>query len=136
MSGVYFFKFLKVIFLLSPFEKLHHSLFYPSILFLTFFSSTVFQMRLWPWEVLHPNLRLGTISEVSCDSPCITKRMQSNVLYANIPFDGLKFYDESVSLNSRIYSTFSIVLFSSKTNAFTRIASLPYAVFVKLKQEV
>ena len=28
MSGVYFLKFLKVIFLLSPFEKLHHSLFY------------------------------------------------------------------------------------------------------------
>ena len=38
MSGVYFLKFLKVIFLLSPFEKLHHSLFYLSILFLTFFS--------------------------------------------------------------------------------------------------
>jgi hypothetical protein len=33
MSGVYFLKFLKVIFLLSPFEKLHHSLFYLSILF-------------------------------------------------------------------------------------------------------
>ena len=40
MSGIYFLKFLKVIFLLSPFEELHHSLFYPSILFLTFFSST------------------------------------------------------------------------------------------------
>ena len=48
MSGVYFLKFLKVIFLLLPFEKLHHSLFYLSILFLTFFSSAMFQMRLWP----------------------------------------------------------------------------------------
>ena len=37
-----FLKFLKVIFLLSPFEKLHHSLFYLSILFFTFFSSTMF----------------------------------------------------------------------------------------------
>jgi hypothetical protein len=37
-----------VIFLLSPFENLHHSLFYLSILFLTFFSSCMFQMRLWP----------------------------------------------------------------------------------------
>ena len=45
-SGVYFFKFLEVIFLLWPFEKLHHSLFYLSILFLTFFSSTMFQMHL------------------------------------------------------------------------------------------
>jgi len=40
MSGVLFFKFLKVIFLL------HHSLFYVSILFLSFFSSTMFQMHL------------------------------------------------------------------------------------------
>ena len=39
MGGVYFLKFLKVIFLLSPFEKLHHSLFYLSILFLTCFKS-------------------------------------------------------------------------------------------------
>jgi len=31
MSGVYFLKFLKVIFLLSPFEGIHHSLFYLSI---------------------------------------------------------------------------------------------------------
>jgi len=30
MSGVYFLRFLKVIFLLSPFEKLHHSLLYLS----------------------------------------------------------------------------------------------------------
>jgi len=35
MSGVYFVKFIIVIFLLSPFEKLHHSLFRLSILFLT-----------------------------------------------------------------------------------------------------
>ena len=48
MSGVYFLRFLKVIFLLSPFERLHHSLFYLSILFLTFFSSPKFQMHLWP----------------------------------------------------------------------------------------
>jgi len=33
MSGVYILKILKVIFLLSPFEELHHSLFYLSILF-------------------------------------------------------------------------------------------------------
>ena len=41
-----FFKIFIVIFLLSPFETLHHSLFYLSILFLTFFSSTMFQMHL------------------------------------------------------------------------------------------
>jgi len=46
MSDFCFFKFLTVIFILSPFEKLHHSLFYPTILFLTFFSGTVFQMYL------------------------------------------------------------------------------------------
>jgi len=46
MSGVYFLKFLKLIFLFSPFEKLYHSLFYPSILFLTIFSNTLFQMHL------------------------------------------------------------------------------------------
>jgi len=46
MSGVYFLKFLKVIFLLSPFEKFHLSLFYVSILFITFFS--MFQMHLRP----------------------------------------------------------------------------------------
>jgi len=37
-----FFLFSKVILILSPFEKLHHSLFYLSILLLTFFSSTQF----------------------------------------------------------------------------------------------
>ena len=41
-------KFLKAIFLLLLFEKLHHSIFYLSILFLTFLSSSMFQMRLWP----------------------------------------------------------------------------------------
>jgi len=46
MSGVYFLRFLKAIFLLSPFESLHHSLFYLPILFLTFLSSTMFQMHL------------------------------------------------------------------------------------------
>ena len=46
MSGVCFLTFLKVIFLLSPFENLHHSLFYLSTLFLTFFSSSMFQMHL------------------------------------------------------------------------------------------
>ena len=49
MSGVCFLQFLKVIFLLSPFEKLGHSLFYLSILFITFFSSSMFQMHLRPW---------------------------------------------------------------------------------------
>ena len=48
MSGVYFFRFLRVIFFLLPFEKLHHSLFYLSILFLTFISSTLFQIHLQP----------------------------------------------------------------------------------------
>ena len=48
MSGVYFFRFLETIFLLSPFEKLHHSLFYLPILFLAFLSSSMFQMYLWP----------------------------------------------------------------------------------------
>jgi hypothetical protein len=33
ISGIYFFKFLKLICLLSPFEKFHHSLFYLFILF-------------------------------------------------------------------------------------------------------
>jgi len=33
MNCVYFFKFLKVIFLLSPFEKLHHSLFSAHFIF-------------------------------------------------------------------------------------------------------
>jgi len=46
MGGVYFFKILKIIFLFSPFEKLHHSLLHLSILFLTFFSSTMLQMSL------------------------------------------------------------------------------------------
>jgi len=41
-----FFKILKVIFLLSAFEKLHHSLFYLSILFSAFFFSSMFQMHL------------------------------------------------------------------------------------------
>ena len=40
-----FLKCLKVIFLLSPFEKLHHSLFYLSISFSTFFSNSMFQMH-------------------------------------------------------------------------------------------
>ena len=57
MSGVYFVKFLKVIFLLSPFEKLHRSLFYLSILFLTFLSSYIFQMHLGPF----PHCFLGSI---------------------------------------------------------------------------
>jgi len=47
MSDVYFLKIFKSI-LLSPFEKLHNSLFYLSILFLTFLSSTTFQMYLRP----------------------------------------------------------------------------------------
>jgi len=46
VSSFHFFKFLKIIFLLSPFENLHHSLFCLSILFLTFFSSNMFQMHL------------------------------------------------------------------------------------------
>jgi hypothetical protein len=50
-----FFKLLKVIFLLSPFEKCHHPLFYLSILFSTFFSSAEFQMHLRPY--LHFFLR-------------------------------------------------------------------------------
>jgi hypothetical protein len=41
-----FLRFLKVSFLLSQFEKLHHSLFHPSILFLKFLSSFMFQMQL------------------------------------------------------------------------------------------
>ena len=46
MNGVYCLKFFKVAILLSPFEKLPHSLFYLSILFLTFFSNTIFQIHL------------------------------------------------------------------------------------------
>ena len=41
-----FFKFWKLIFLLSPFEKLHHSLFHLPILFLTLFSISMFQVDL------------------------------------------------------------------------------------------
>jgi len=48
MIGVYLFRFLKVIFLTSPFQRRHHSLFHLPILFLTFFSSTTFQMHLQP----------------------------------------------------------------------------------------
>ena len=48
LSGFYFVKFSKVIFLLLPFDKFHHSLFYLSILFLTFLSSSMFQMHLRP----------------------------------------------------------------------------------------
>jgi len=47
-----FFFNLKVIFLLSPFEKLHHSLLHFSILFLTFFSSSMFQMHLRSFLVI------------------------------------------------------------------------------------
>jgi hypothetical protein len=43
-----FFKNFKIIFLLSPFEKLHHSSFYLSILFSTLFSNTTFQTHLQP----------------------------------------------------------------------------------------
>jgi len=47
MSGVYFFKFLEVNFLISSFEKFHHSLLYLSLLLLTFISCTLSQMHLW-----------------------------------------------------------------------------------------
>ena len=46
VASIFLFLFLKVFFLLSPFKKLHHSLFYLSILFSTFFSSTTFHMHL------------------------------------------------------------------------------------------
>jgi len=42
MSGVYFFLFLKVNFLLLPFDKFHHSLFYLSILFFNIPLHTMF----------------------------------------------------------------------------------------------
>ena len=45
---LFFFLFLKVIFLISPLERLHPSLFSLSILFLTFFSSSIFKMHLRP----------------------------------------------------------------------------------------
>jgi hypothetical protein len=45
---LFFLKICKIIFLLSPFEKLYHSLLYLSILFLTFSSSTTFQTHLRP----------------------------------------------------------------------------------------
>jgi len=59
MSGVYFLKILKLIFLFSPFEKLNHLLFYLSILFLTFFSSTTFQMRLWSSLHFFPRVHIS-----------------------------------------------------------------------------
>jgi hypothetical protein len=43
-----FLRFLRVFFLLLPFVKLHHSLYCRSVLLLTFFSSTTFQIYLWP----------------------------------------------------------------------------------------
>ena len=55
MSGIYF---LKVIFLLLPFEKLH-LLFYLSILFLTFFSSTMFQMHLQSFSSFFPRVHVS-----------------------------------------------------------------------------
>jgi len=58
MGGVYFLKFFKVIFHLLAFEKLHHSLFYMSILFLTFFSSTMFQMHLWFSRLIHKAIKI------------------------------------------------------------------------------
>jgi hypothetical protein len=44
-----FLKILKVIFILSPFENLRHSLFYLSILFSTFFPNIMFQMHIRPF---------------------------------------------------------------------------------------
>jgi hypothetical protein len=41
-----FLKFLKIILLLSPFDKLHQTLFYLPILFLKLFFSAMFQMHL------------------------------------------------------------------------------------------
>ena len=60
MSGVYFFKFLKVIFLLLSFEILYHSLFCLSILFLIFFSSLVntLKVRLCAVGVTHSALEV------------------------------------------------------------------------------
>ena len=68
--GVYFFKFLKTIFLLSPFEKLHHSLFYLSIWFLTFFSSTVFHMHLWPSLHFFPGYIFWSIKNNTPNTNC------------------------------------------------------------------
>ena len=62
MSGVYFFfKFLKVICLLSPFEKLPHSLFYLSILFLAFFSSTCFKCVYGPLFIVSYGPRFWSV---------------------------------------------------------------------------
>ena len=47
--SIFFFFNFKSNFFLLPFEKLHHLLFCLSILYLTFFSSTMFQMHLWPF---------------------------------------------------------------------------------------
>jgi len=59
MSGIYFLRFLKLIFLFLPFEKLHHSLFYLTILLFisvdgtvtqnTFFSPCGAAAQRWPW---------------------------------------------------------------------------------------
>jgi len=59
MSGVYFLKFLKLIFLISPLEKLQRSLFHLSILFLTFFSSALFQMHLRPFLHFFPRVHIS-----------------------------------------------------------------------------
>jgi len=62
MSGVCFFLIFKVIFLLSPFEKLHLSLFYLPILFLTlgicniYFFSTAKIVTLTPLNIIPTQL--------------------------------------------------------------------------------
>ena len=48
-----------LIFLLSPFEKLYHSLFYLSILFLTFFSSSMFQTHWQTFLLFFPRVHVS-----------------------------------------------------------------------------
>ena len=79
MSGVYCLKFLKVAFLLLFFEKLPHSLFYVSILFLTFFSNTMFQMHLWPSLQLTERYIIKNICRSLCKVPVIVVRFLLNL---------------------------------------------------------
>ena len=87
MIGVYFFRFLKVIFFLSPFEHLHHSLFYLSLLFLTFLSISIFQMQLR--NFLHFFVgsmfdRSVTYINVECRNSRSFMRLDSNAINSSV----------------------------------------------------
>ena len=76
------FKFLKVIFLLSPYENLHHSFFYLSILSLTFFSSSMFQM---PFKIHRVGCRTVMWKERRNQQVMIRKRNHQVMIWKQQP---------------------------------------------------